>query len=475
MSLEWIGVVFLLLGAGLLWSAPERLLSLQIVACVFAGSAAFSLPALGGATVAPGFAVLLLLALCVLKFGHLHSMFEAMAPRQPGFPLLMLVVWGFVSAAVLPRLFGGEVDVVSMNRSSVVLGAVPVETLAPGSGNITQSVYAAGELVVFAVALVFLRLEGGLERAGRAMLWLAGLNLIAAVIDLGGYYSGLGNLLEPLQTANFAFMPEAAFGNVKRINGTFPEASAFAGFTLPLMAFCYVLWRERCWPRLSGPLALGSLLALLLATSSAGYGGLGVYAALVLVISFCEGWRPGGHTHLWHYLGLGLAAALVIGAILALLPAVREQAWDIIENTLLYKSSSSSAIERGEWNQISWQAFLDTWGLGAGMGSARASSLPMVLVSNVGLPGSLLFLAFLARVLLAKLPAGIDATQRALVIAARHGVLAALIIASLVASVFDLGVMFYLLCAIACCPALLYVPRRTPQARPVMASDGVFA
>lgn len=475
MSLEWIGVVFLLLGAWLLWSAPERLLSLQIMACVFGGSAAFSLPALGGATVAPGFAVLLLLALCVMKFGHLHSLLDAVAPRQAGFPLLLLVLWSMLSAVLLPRLFAGSVEVVSMNRSNVVLGMVPIEALAPGSGNITQTAYAAGELMVFAVALVFLRLEGGLARAGRALLWLAGLNLLAAAIDLGGYYSGLGNLLEPLQTANFAFMPEAAFGNVKRINGTFPEASAFAGFTLPLMAFCYVLWRERCWPRISGPLALGSLLALLLATSSAGYGGLGVYGALVLLISFVQGLRPGGRSHLWHYLGLGLSGALLLTALLALLPAVREQAWEIIESTLLYKAGSSSAIERGEWNLVSWHAFLETWGLGTGMGSARASSLPMVLLSNIGLPGCLLFMAFIGRALLARLPAGLDATQRSIVIAARHALLAALIIASLVASVFDLGVMFYLLCAIACCPSLLYASRHQQVLAPDRSSTALPA
>lgn len=461
MVLEWVGMIFFLIGICLLWSAPERLLGLQIIACVFAGSAAISLPAVGGATVAPALATLLILMFCVIKFGHLNNLFSAMAPGQAGFWLLLLLVWSVFSAIVMPRVFAGDITVISMNRASMIPGQlIPLEALKPGSGNITQTAYIAGELFVFAVALIFLRLENGPNSATKAIMWLAGLNLLAASIDLFGYYSGLGNLLEPLQTANYAFMPEASFGSIKRINGTFPEASAFAGFTLPVFAFCYVLYREKLWPRISGTLALGNLFALLLATSSAGYGGLAVYGLLVLSGSFMSGLRRGGKTHLGHYLILIACGVLAVATLLTLMPTVREQAWSIIEDTLLYKSESSSAMERGEWNQISWYAFLDTWGLGAGLGSARASSLPMVMVSNLGLPGSLLFMAFLYRVLFGKLPEALDHTHRSIVTAARHAVAAALILASLVASVFDLGVLFYILCAISCSPALLYRPVR---------------
>lgn len=477
MVLEWIGMVFFIVGVCLLWSAPERLLGLQIIACVFAGSAAISLPAVGGATVAPALATLLILMFCVLKFGHLNNLFSAMAPGQAGFWLLMVLVWSVFSAIAMPRIFEGDVIVISMNRASMIPGQlIPLEALKPGSGNITQTTYIAGELFVFAVALIFLRLEGGLELATRAILWLAGLNLLAAGIDLFGYYSGLGNLLEPLQTANYAFMPEASFGSIKRINGTFPEASAFAGFTLPVFAFCYILYREKLWPRISGALALGNLAALLLATSSAGYGGLAVYGALVLLGSFISGFRRGGKTYLGHYVLLITCGLLAVLALLALMPSVREQAWSIFEDTLLYKSETASAIERGDWNNVSWHAFLDTWGLGTGLGSARASSLPMVLVSNLGLPGSLLFLAFLWRVLFGRLPDELDKTHRNIIKAARHAIMAALVLASLVASVFDLGVLFYILCAISCSPALLYRPEHNappplqhPLAKRVMA------
>ncbi|MEN3110950.1 hypothetical protein ACFONG_03740 [Uliginosibacterium paludis] len=465
MALEWIGMVFLAVAMVFLWSRPERLLGLQIVATVFGGSAAISLPALGGTTVAPALLCLAILSVCILKFGHLNNLFESMAPGKAGFWLLLLTLWGILSASVLPRLFSGDVSVVSMNRAAFGAGdGVPIDLLSPGSGNITQPLYVVGELAVFSVALIFLQLEDGLRLAARAVIWVAGLNVLAACIDLFGFYSGLGNLLEPLQTASFAFMPEAAFAGIKRINGTFPEASAFAGFTLPVLAFCYVLYREGLWRRTTGPLALASLVVLLLSTSSAGYGGIALYAACAVAVSLASGLRQGGKTHVGHYMALGAWGALAITILLLALPSLREQAWTIIESTLLYKGESSSAMERGEWNLVSWNAFLDTWGLGVGLGSARASSLPMVLVSNLGLPGTLLFLAFIWQVLLGRLPAGIDPQHRAITKAARHGVGAALIVAVLVASVFDLGVLFYVFCAIACTPAMLYRPVREPAA-----------
>lgn len=466
MALEWIGMVFLLVAMVFLWSRPERLLGLQIVATVFGGSAAISLPALGGTTVAPALLCLLILSLCILKFGHLNNLFECMRPGKAGFWLLMLTGWGMLSAAVLPRLFAGDVSVVSMNRAAFGAGdGVPIDLLIPGSGNITQPLYVAGELAVFSVALIFLQLENGLQLAARAIIWVAGLNVLAACIDLFGFYSGLGNLLEPLQTASFAFMPEAAFAGIKRINGTFPEASAFAGFTLPVLAFCYVLYREGLWRRTTGPLALASLVVLMLSTSSAGYGGIALYAAGVVAVSIASGFRRGGQTYLMHYLALAGWGALAITVLLIALPSLREQAWSIFESTLLYKGESSSALERGEWNLVSWNAFLDTWGLGVGLGSARASSLPMVLVSNLGLPGTLLFLAFIHQVLRGRLPDELDPRHRVIVRAARHGVGAALIVAVLVASVFDLGVLFYVFCAIACTPAMLYRPAAAANLR----------
>ncbi|MDQ7988872.1 MAG: hypothetical protein REI09_04475 [Candidatus Dactylopiibacterium sp.] len=464
MTLEWIGIVFLALGLLLLWSAPERLLGLQILACVFAGSAALGLPALGGATVAPALASLAVLFACVLRYGHFNSLLAALAPGRAGAWLLALCVWGVLSAFLMPRLFAGEVDVISMDRNQLTLGlSVPLIPLAPGTGNLTQTAYVAGEVFVFAVALVFLRLEGGLERAGRAVLWLAAINLLAAAVDLFGYYAGLGNLLAPLQTASYAFMPEASFGGIKRINGTFPEASAFAGFTLPVLAFCYVMFRENLWRRASGPLAIGTLAALLLSTSSSGYAGLAIYGLTAFTVAFVSGSRRGGQMYVGHYVRLTTVALLAVTALLVLLPGLREQAWSIIESTLLYKGESASALERGEWNRVSWQAFLDTWGLGAGLGSARASSLSMVLASNLGLPGIVLFAGFIAHVLFARLPAGMTHQQRVIVIAARHAVLANLIVATISASVFDLGVLFYVFCAISCCPALLF---RSPSPAP---------
>ena len=99
-------------------------------------------------------------------------------------------------------------------------------------------------------------------------------------------------------------------------------------------------------------------------------------------------------------------------------------------------------------------------GIGVGLGSARASSFALVLLSNVGVPGTLLFLAFLGRVLVPPPAAATDADDAEPVRrAARHAVLAGVIAATVSGVVFDLGVAFY---AYAAAAAATTAPGRRP-------------
>jgi hypothetical protein len=108
---------------------------------------------------------------------------------------------------------------------------------------------------------------------------------------------------------------------------------------------------------------------------------------------------------------------------------------------------SSSALERGSWNAQAWQNFIDTWGVGTGLGSARASSYPLVLASNLGVLGLLLYAAFLAHVFFGTTQGAVEP----IVGASRRAVLAALIAACISAVVFDLGLAFYAYAAAATC------------------------
>jgi hypothetical protein len=114
---------------------------------------------------------------------------------------------------------------------------------------------------------------------------------------------------------------------------------------------------------------------------------------------------------------------------------------------LFSKADSQSGVERGEWNAAAYKTFLDTYGIGAGLGSARASSFILVLLSNVGVFGALLFALFITSVFLIRDSGdGMFEPERYGVIrAAKMGVLAVIMTASISATVYDLGLMIYLL------------------------------
>ena len=77
-----------------------------------------------------------------------------------------------------------------------------------------------------------------------------------------------------------------------------------------------------------------------------------------------------------------------------LTPAL-DLASDLVDRLILSKRNTLSGMERGAWASAGFNAFFQTWGLGAGVGSLRGSGLASVLLGSVGLPGSLAFLGFL--------------------------------------------------------------------------------
>ena len=175
---------------------------------------------------------------------------------------------------------------------------------------------------------------------------------------------------------------------------------------------------------------------------------VGVYAALVGASLL---WRSMTRSQS-HRLGPGawfLWSVAVLGCLLLLArPEIADRVSDFFSITLGRKLESSSGIERGSWNLQAWTNFLDLNGLGVGLGSARASSFALVLLSNLGALGTALFLGFIARVLIAPKQALGDAAAP-VARASRHAVLAVLIAVCVSGTVFDLGLAFYAFAAAA--------------------------
>lgn len=71
----------------------------------------------------------------------------------------------------------------------------------------------------------------------------------------------------------------------------------------------------------------------------------------------------------------------------------------ILNGILLDKLNTGSGINRTSADIFSWNLFLDTYGLGVGLGSHRTSSFLFNLLSNVGFVGSLLWFIFIFKLL----------------------------------------------------------------------------
>lgn len=427
---------------------PARALPGALVfAALFGATAAVSLTALGGAPITPAALLLGFAVARALQRQGAGGMVGQLVPAGAGFWLLLLVLWGVASAWFLPRMFAGQTLVYATDR--IEPPGVHLLPLAPRLTNISQAVYAVAALAAFTASAALLQLRGSREAFRDAVLWVAGLNVVAAAINLVELHTGMPSLLA-VRNAGYVILVGGEIAGLQRISGTFAEASAFAAFTLPLFAFCLTLWRERVRRLASGLLALATLAAIVLSTSSTAYVGLAAYLALAAVPA---AWRLLTRPRLrlgagaWVLWGAAVAACLFV----LLRPDLLERAWDVIAVTVVRKLETTSGIERSSWNAQAWQNVLDTHGIGIGLGSTRASSFVLVLLSNFGVLGALLFGAFVWRVVRPP-PAG--APHDAVARAARHAVVAGFFAAVTSASVFDLGVAFYVYAAAAAARAV---------------------
>jgi len=109
--------------------------------------------------------------------------------------------------------------------------------------------------------------------------------------------------------------------------------------------------------------------------------GLGVLVVVITVI------RQASRRQLL-YLGGGFVAGAAV--IVAFWPIINQMTLALV----IEKLGTSSFDNRGASNAIAWELFLDTFGLGAGLGSNRPSSLFFMLLSCVGAIGTLTYLWF---------------------------------------------------------------------------------
>ncbi len=398
----------------------------------------------GGVTLLPAsvVAVFLVAKTLLRPKAARQALDAAIDPKRLGLLTAFLVV-AIVSAFLLPRLFAGQVTVVPMR-----VGGSPTSLLWPTSANLTQAAYLMLSLGVAIASAVYIRRMEDLAVVVRAVCFGGAVVCLTGILEMVASRTGTQSLLEPFRTATYAIFTESTVGGgTRRAVGLMPEASSFGPLCVEFAAILFLL-RSATDARMVNPMVQASVVGLLLvlaalSTSSTAY--VGLFALLVL---FSGNWlrqavrmkqsRP-ERRRLVGEMVTAYSAAFLIMIIFLLDPGQLAPVTNFVDRMVFGKISTNSFDERMFWNTMGVAAFIETHGLGVGVGGARTSSWAIAILSNTGVIGSALMLAFLA-VCLLKLPPRGDAVGREAILAAKLTILVSLAMGSISGTTTDFGV-----------------------------------
>lgn len=448
-SLAGVIVVFALVVAARPFGSPLAIAA--IASFAFGATAIATVSAVGGAS--PLIYVVPNLALVAAVAFRRESRREIglFLGRDPtAWLVILLAIYAVASAIIMPRLFAGFTSAF-VNSRATGLAEVPLE---PNSGNVTQAAYfALGALAFLAFGIITLQ-RAALRSVGRGFFAWAALTAFMGAIDLGGRLVGAGDVLAPIRTAAYAMITGegATLGGFSRISGAHSEASAFAAAATASLAFAVGYWK-RTGSRAALGLSVALLVLLILSTSTTAYVALAVLAACLGLSTLRSGLTRGFSTQ-----DLTLGSALVVAtAVVIAIALFNERILDpfvnLFEMTVINKGDTESARERGYWNARSLDAFLDTFGIGIGLGSSRSSNWIISVLSQLGLVGAALLLAIILR-LAGNVPAvvsGADARALAgLHDGARNCALTILLAGTIAGGNADPGALFFIAVATVC-------------------------
>jgi hypothetical protein len=306
----------------------------------------------------------------------------------PSVWLWAFTVIGVIGALFLPRVFNGVAHAMLSRGSINNATLIPV---APGGTNFIQAFYLILNLALFTIAstIVASRKEG-IEWALKGIA--AGL-LCSCVIGLYqwvGFYAGLPWPMEIINSnTGVGQFPDQMAGPLKRISSTFWEPSLL-GYSFVGCLGIFLLGARKV------SLGLLALCVLLLSTSSLGYFG---FAALVLTWLVSDKGTSAGFKF---RVALSLAAVCVcfVLADQLLLGGM------VFDQLILNKAESSSGVGRSTADRFALITFMESGGLGVGVGTTRASSFAATLLATTGAPGFIAFMAFAFTLLMALRRAG---------------------------------------------------------------------
>lgn len=391
-----------------LWAVlqPRHVLVYVFFASMAFGSfAAVPTAITGGLTLTP--TPIITLLLIAKELGSANGIRNTVADSLNSSRMLLMFLFWLVAGIVtlfMPRFFAGQVQVVPV-RSAVL---VDTAMLAPTAQNISQFVYISiSVLAVFVFARILYPIEMR-RHVLPAFCWGAAITILTGAIDYLSQYLPVGEVLEVFRTASYALLTNDEVLDNKRVVGLMPEASAFGSLSLSFLVALYFFRRStnkvylRSW--VVPVLMLFLLICVWMSTSSAAYLGLGLFAVIVIAEWF---WRF-LTAHKNQYLRRSLLSEFYLGALLIcglaalaiFMPRALAPFQEMLDVMVFQKSTTSSFEERSTWTKVSWNALIDTYGLGVGMGGTRASNFAVALISNAGVISAIFYFSFLLQCLI---------------------------------------------------------------------------
>jgi hypothetical protein len=322
-------------------------------------------------------------------------------PRHLRWPFGFLLIYSavaIVGALVLPRQFAG----LSVNLLVEMQGILEFSPLRPSLANVVQAV----NLCVHLVVLVFM--VQAAQRADGARGLAAGAAVALALVLFVGFYQqwaawqgGEGWVPFLANNPGYSLVPVAGQVMWFRIGLPFSEPSYASAYLAATTLGCWAVafWgRGWWWAVLAALLSTTGLLNTLGATGLASAGG--AMAVLVFCV-FVNALRPS--TGLSVRLRAGLFCAFLLwlsiwGASAYEVSKFKPQIQSSIQNLIIHKINLQEGV-RELSNKRALELVQETYGLGVGMGSNRASSFFASLVSNTGVLGAALFCAMLVSLL----------------------------------------------------------------------------
>ncbi len=315
-----------------------------------------------------------MVALVLQSVGNGRAGARRRTPLPPGVAsLLVFFAWSVLVTVLAPIVFDGlSVLAPDGTPRHLVAGTLI-------SSNFAQIIYLAlGIAVVVFVA-----------RSSTARSDLIGLAAgLTTLLSLWRYlYLNLG---VPFPDGFFDNSPafnyvETAAGDVQRFRGILSEPAGLAVSSLVSIAYMIPRALQVRGLRRVGCLLVAAVAGYLgaISTSATFVIGGGLIAAIALV-TFGLGFLM---RRISISAGVSVAVCLLVIAALWLVPTIAA----FVETTINEKISSSSYDDRSSSNSQSYALFLDTFGMGVGLGASRSSAFLPGLLSTTGLVGTALF------------------------------------------------------------------------------------